>query len=96
MLQQINKFFTLADLELNTAKCGSLSMINNRKEKYVEPYSPDLDDDHSIPAWKWEDSYKYLGVCLGRERKGKMEDLTKNMKRRSLYLSWPNGKNWMR
>ena len=33
--------------------------------RYVEPFSPTLGEEH-IPALKWEDTYSYLGVQIGR------------------------------
>ena len=79
MLKTILQFFNWAGLELNTSKCGALSMINNRNRKYVEPFEPQADEATHIPALKWEDSYKYLGVQLGRERRGTMDDLAQSM-----------------
>ena len=79
MLKTILQFFNWAGLELNTSKCGALSMINNRNRKYVEPFEPQVDEATHIPALKWEDSYKYLGVQLGRERRGTMDDLAQSM-----------------
>ena len=40
-------------------------MINNKKHKYVEPFEPNIADGQAIPALKWEDTYRYLGVKLG-------------------------------
>ena len=54
-------------------------MINNRNRKYVKPFEPQVDEANHIPALKWEDSYKYLGVQLGRERRGTMDDLAQSM-----------------
>ena len=78
-LKHISDFFKWAGLRLNPTKCASLSMINNRKHRYIEEFAPSIDQDNSIPALKWEDTYKYLGVYLGRERKGTMDELSKDM-----------------
>ena len=40
MLQSTNLFFNWASLEVNPAKCGALSMINNKRLSYVEPFEP--------------------------------------------------------
>ena len=45
----------------------------------MEPFSPVLDPDLCIPALKWEDSYKYLGVNIGRARKGIIDGLEEEM-----------------
>ena len=79
MLQVTNLFFNLAGLELNPSKCGALSMINSRRLKYVEPFEPLIDEFNSIPALKWEDAYKYLGVSTGKERRGSMDNLSQSM-----------------
>ena len=79
MLRTTANFLSWAGLQLNPSKCGSLSMINNRKRKYVEPFEPDIGNGHTIPALKWEDTYKYLGVLLGRERKGSLDTLANEM-----------------
>ena len=76
-LDKINLFFQWAGMSLNPQKCGSLSMINNSKRAYMELFSPALDPVLCIPALKWEDSYKYLGVNFGRERKGVVDRLEK-------------------
>ena len=48
-------------------------------QKYVELFEPAIDVSASIQALKWKDSYKYLGVQLGRERRDSMEDLAQSM-----------------
>ena len=55
-------------------KCGSLSLINKKGRKYVEPYQPRL-GQALIPALKWSDSYKYLGIRISRERLPTQKDL---------------------
>ena len=79
MLRVTNLFFNWAGLELNPSKCGALSMINSRRLKYVEPFEPLIDEFNSILALKWEDAYKYLGVSMGRERRGSMDNLAQSM-----------------
>ena len=79
MLGTTANFLKWAGLQLNLSKCASLSMINDRKRKYVEPFQPDIGEGRTIPALKWEDRYKYLGVSLGRERKGNLDALAKQM-----------------
>ena len=78
MLGTTANFLKWAGLQLNPSKCGSLSMIN-KKKKYVESFEPDIGEGLTIPALKWEDRYKYLGVSLGRERKGNLDALAKQM-----------------
>jgi hypothetical protein len=46
---------------------SALSCINKSNRKYVESFSPFL-DDMPIQALKWEDHYRYLGVQEGRTR----------------------------
>ena len=50
MLEMITDFFKWAGLDLNPSKCGSLSMINNKKQKYVEPFEPNIADGQTIPV----------------------------------------------
>ena len=64
------EFLRWAGLQLNPLKCGFLSMINNKKKKYVDPFEPVVGEGQTIPALGWEDSYKYLGITTGRERRG--------------------------
>ena len=52
-----------------------MNVWNSSKRAYVEPFSPALDSTLCIRALKWEDSYKYLGVNIGRERKGAVDGL---------------------
>ena len=75
MLDSICKFFDWAGLEINPAKCGCLSMINNRGHKFVEPFQPTVGNGQPLPFLLWEETYRYLGVVVGRERRGKMEEL---------------------
>ena len=79
MIRTAQEFFEWAELQLNAEKCGALIMINHARKKYVEPFEPAVGNGLSIPALKWEDSYKYLGVNTGRERKGTMTDLANRM-----------------
>ena len=79
MLGTTANFLKWTGLQLNPSKRASLSMINDRKKKYVEPFQPDIGEGRTIPALKWEDRYKYLGVSLGRERKGNLDALAKQM-----------------
>ena len=79
MLDIIVEFFQWAGLSLNSSKCGALSMINNAKRVYVESFQPKLSPNQSIPAPRWEESYRYLGVQIGRERKATMEELGEEM-----------------
>ena len=44
-----------------------------------QPFEPDIGNGQTIPALKWEDTYKYLGVLLGRERKGSLDTLANEM-----------------
>ena len=74
MVHTAQEFFEWAGLELNAEKCGALTMVNYARRKYVEPFSPSIDDHHSIPALKWEDTYKYLGHQVGRDRGQSPED----------------------
>ena len=52
-----------------------MNVWNSSKRAYVEPFSPALDSTLCVRALKWEDSYKYLGVNIGRERKGVVDGL---------------------
>ncbi len=70
-LQLVHEFSVWSGLHLNVSKCGCLSMINSRG-RYVESFSPAYGTD-SIPALKWEDTYRYLGVEIGRPRKGTVD-----------------------
>ena len=64
------EFAEWACLRINPRKCGCLSAINGSKRGcYIEPYSPLAGADH-IPALKWEDAYKHLGVPVQRSRQG--------------------------
>ena len=79
MLDSVCKFFEWAGLEINPVKCGCLSMINNRARKHVEPFQPTVGNGQPLPSLLWEESYRYLGVVVGRERRGKVEDLFQEM-----------------
>ena len=74
MLDKLYEFCLQARLTFNPSKCGALSMINSPSRKYVEPFHPNLGQD-PIPALKWEDRYKYLGIQTGRERLRSMDEL---------------------
>ena len=52
-------------------------MISNRNQKYVKPFEPQVEEANSI--FKWEDTYKYLGIQLVRDRRGTMDDLAQSM-----------------
>ena len=73
-LDMLMKFTIWAGLTFNVLKCGSLSLINKKGRKYVEPYQPRL-GQALIPALKWSDSYKYLGIRISRERLPTQKDL---------------------
>jgi len=78
MLNKINDFAKWAGLNFNPAKCGALSMINNSNRKYAEPFQPKLGPD-LLPALKWEDHYRYLGVQSGRQRSGTKKELEESL-----------------
>ena len=78
MVSSMKQFFDWAGLQLNPTKCGSLTMINNRKNKFVAPFSPKIDNSQAIPHLNWEDSYKYLGIKVGRERQS-LDNMTKSI-----------------
>ena len=65
MLNKIHRFAKWANLKFNPNKSGCLSMINHGSRKYVDKYRPKLGED-VLPALKWNDRYKYLGVDRGR------------------------------
>ena len=69
-LDMLTKFTNWAGLTIKISKCGSLSLINNKGRKYVEPYQPCI-GQVPIPALKWSDSYKYLGIKTSREQQEK-------------------------
>ena len=73
-LDMLTKFTNWAGLTIKISKCGSLSLINNKGKKYVEPYQPCI-GQVPIPALKWSDSYKYLGIKISRERLPTQKDL---------------------
>ena len=66
LLAVVEDFSTWAGLSFNIRKCGILSLKNSGGRKYVENFLPTL-GTQPIPALKWEDTYKYLGVSIGRE-----------------------------
>ena len=72
---EIEEFTDWAQLKFNTSKCASL---NSQSRKYVESYSPIL-DGKPVPALKWEQTYKYLGVQFGRTRISTLTDLSKTI-----------------
>ena len=75
LLEVIREFSEWSGLPLNIRKCGCLSMINSSSRgRYVETFSPKLGDQH-IPALSWEDTYRYLGVDVGRPRSATPERL---------------------
>ncbi len=74
-LDELLTFTSWAGLNFNVEKCGCLSIINNSSRGcYIDPFSPNLLGD-PIPALKWEDSYKYLGVKVSRVRSGQVDAL---------------------
>lgn len=64
-LNEICKFVEWAGISFNLSKCGSLSAINNKgsMQNHFNPNS----SLNLIPALKWEDHYKCLGIKSGRE-----------------------------
>ena len=74
MIHKIEEFSNWAQLQFNTSKCASLSMMNSKSRKYVESFSPKLNNQH-IPALKWEERYKYLGIKVGREKMCSLAEL---------------------
>ena len=77
-LDMLTKFTDWAGLTIKISKCGSLSLINNKVRKYVEPYQPCI-GHVPIPHLKWSDNYKYLGVRTSRERLSSQKDLEDKM-----------------
>ena len=69
-------------------KCASLSMINRLRKKYVEPFSPTIGGSQ-IPALKWDERYKYLGIYVGRERALSFPDLEKTILEQAQKISRP-------
>ena len=68
-MEVVTEFTGWSHLSLNVGKCGCLSMMNRgSRGRYVEPFSP-LYGSEPIPALKWEDTYKYLGVEIGRPKR---------------------------
>ncbi len=80
MLSLIYRFFQWAGLSINPSKCAVLSTINRNNRKYVEPFQPTMGPD-LIPALKWVDHYKYLGVQMGRQRLGSRGELEEEILR---------------
>ena len=78
-LDTLLTFFQWAGLTLNPSKCGALSLINSASRKYVEPFSPRINESTRIPALKWQDTYKYLGVQTGVERQPSLVSLQEEM-----------------
>ena len=66
-LRVVGEFATWAGLRFNIRKCAVLSMINTGGRKYVEWYGPMLQGER-LPFLGWGDSYKYLGIEIGRVR----------------------------
>ena len=66
MLNIVEIYAKWAGLKFNISKCGILNLKNNNGRKYVESFSPTL-NGLAIPALKWEDSYRYLGVPIRRD-----------------------------
>lgn len=67
LLKRVEDFVAWAGLNVNIRKCGMLSMMNSSGRKYVERYSPMLRGER-LPSLAWNDSYKYLGIEVGRVR----------------------------
>ena len=75
ILSIVEEFCAWSGLSLNVGKCGCLSLINSSSRgRYVEPFSPEF-SGQPIPALKWEDTYRYLGVEVGRPRSGSADSL---------------------
>lgn len=74
MIEMMEEFTRWAHLCFNTSKCASISAINHRTRMYVEPYSPML-NNQAIPALKWDERHKYLGIQIGRTRLSSLTEL---------------------
>lgn len=93
-ISRIVEFMDWAGLSFNVQKCaslscGSLSLINNKGRKHVEPYQPFI-GHVPIPPLKWSDNYKYLGV--------RTEIIsTKNVKQVAMHkrIFLRNNPNWL-
>ena len=57
MIHKIEEFSNWAQLQFNTSKCASLSMMSSKSRKYVESFSP-KPYNQQISALKWEERYK--------------------------------------
>ena len=78
-LQRVHEFSFWSGLHLNVSKCDCLSMINSSSRgRYIESFSPAYGTD-SIPALKWEDTYRFLGVEIGRPRKDTVDPVMANV-----------------
>ena len=73
VLERVHAFAQWAKMTFNTAKCGSLTMVNHNPKKYVDPFEPILGSS-PIPALKWEDRYRYLGCKLGANPKAALDE----------------------
>ena len=72
ILSIVEEFCAWLGLSHNVGKCGCLSLINSSSRG--EPFSPEF-LGQPIPALKWEDTYCYLGVEVGRPRSGSADNL---------------------
>ena len=79
LLKVVSIFSSWSGLKMNAAKCGCLSINNSSsRRRYVESFSPPF-ENQAIPALRWEDTYKYLGVEIGRPRRGNVDPLLKDI-----------------
>ena len=78
VISVVEAFSGWAGLSFNNSKCGILNLKNSAARKYVESFSPKL-NGCPIPALKWEDAYRYLGVAIRREPIRNLKDLQKKI-----------------
>ena len=69
LLTALEDFCTWFGLSVNPNKCGCLSLVDRScyRGSYVEDFSP-LYRRKIIHSLQWDDTYRYLGVEVGRGR----------------------------
>lgn len=74
-IRLMQEFLEWSGLQLNPSKFSVLSMISSStRRRYVGPFSPKYGKE-TISALKWEDTYKCLGIVVGRTQTGQIKKL---------------------
>ena len=95
MIDRIEEFTTFAGILFNVGKCASLSTTYRRGKRVVLQTEFTLTGT-PIPAMRWEDHYKYLGVLLGPDPEACIGGLETEFKESTEKLFQSPLADWMK